>query len=310
MLTFTSRSTQHSGGEELRVGHAHHRKTRSRCSIDWSLPEDDFLKEKDAPKSTSRTTEEPKGSEADFDIAMSALEDEESHVFAIPSYAGRISSLKKSGESGRWFPYAYEVIIFQWVAILSEQRRTGDKGSRGLESRSVDSDDYRQSLDWSQCLTDSSQRVKGMAISCAPVLFEIIKKSLGSRILLLYRQLDAANHASSGVSPPLARLDEELFETLALLVSMVTDACLDSRNFDSREYRQTSFDVNDSVIRFLRDLFGYLEPRSVHRLILVYFSRFMTKDGKHWHDKDSKIGLTCSWEVCKLRLNAVTALVR
>jgi hypothetical protein len=39
----------------------------------------------------------------------------------------------------------------------------------------------------------------------------------------------------------------------------------------------------------------------VHRLILVYFSRFVSKEGKQWKDKHSKIGLRCSWEVSKLR---------
>jgi len=91
---------------------------------------------------------------------------------------------------------------------------------------------------------------------------------------------------------------------------MVTDACIDSRNFDSWQFRQTSIDVNDAIVRFLRDLFAYLEPNSVHRLCLVYFSRFVMKEGKHWQDRDSKIGLKCSWETCKLRLNAITLFIR
>ena len=79
---------------------------------------------------------------------------------------------------------------------------------------------------------------------------------------------------------------------------------------DSYVFRKTSIDVNDSVVRFLRDLFAIVSHEHVHRLILVYFSRFVMKGGKHWQDRDSKIGLRCSWEVCKLRLNAVTLLVR
>lgn len=75
-------------------------------------------------------------------------------------------------------------------------------------------------------------------------------------------------------------------------------------------FRQTSIDVNDSIVRFLRDLFSLFAHEHVHRLILIYFSRFVMKEGKHWQDRDSKIGLRCSWEVCKLRLNAVTLLVR
>ena len=37
-------SSSNSNGEENRVGQAHHKKTRSRCSIDWSIPNDDFSK--------------------------------------------------------------------------------------------------------------------------------------------------------------------------------------------------------------------------------------------------------------------------
>ena len=75
-------------------------------------------------------------------------------------------------------------------------------------------------------------------------------------------------------------------------------------------FRKTSIDVNDSIVRFLRDLFAIISHEHVHRLILVYFSRFVMKGGKHWQDRDSKIGLRCSWEVCKLRLNAITLFVR
>ena len=91
---------------------------------------------------------------------------------------------------------------------------------------------------------------------------------------------------------------------------MVTDACIDSRNFDSWQFRQTAIDVNDAIVRFLRDLFALLDPQVVQRLILVYFSRFVLKEGKHWQDRDSKIGLRCSWETCKLRMNAAALLVR
>ena len=91
---------------------------------------------------------------------------------------------------------------------------------------------------------------------------------------------------------------------------MVADACIDSRNFDSWELRQMSIDVNDSIIRFLRDMFSFLAPKIVHRLILSYLSRFVTKEGKHWQDRDSSIGLRCSWEITKLRLNAISGLVR
>ena len=88
------------------------------------------------------------------------------------------------------------------------------------------------------------------------------------------------------------------------------------------------------MVRFLRDLFSILEAPIVHRLVMLYFGRFVTKEGKHWHDRDSKLtGLRCSWEttselirdlfillslsarptqysITELRLNAVTLFVR
>jgi hypothetical protein len=82
---------------------------------------------------------------------------------------------------------------------------------------------------------------------------------------------------------------------------MATDACMDSGNFGSWLFRNMSIIVNDPIARLLRDLFAYLDPNDVHRLILVYFSRFVSKEGKQWKDKHSKIGLRCSWEVSKLR---------
>jgi hypothetical protein len=90
---------------------------------------------------------------------------------------------------------------------------------------------------------------------------------------------------------------------LEYVISMVADACLDSRNFDSWDLRQMSIDVNDAIVHFLRDLFSFLAPACVHRLILAYLSRFVTKEGKHFSDRDSLIGLRCSWELSKLRLN-------
>jgi hypothetical protein len=61
---------------------------------------------------------------------------------------------------------------------------------------------------------------------------------------------------------------------------MIIDTFIDNRNSDP--LRQTSFGVDCAVAIFLRDLFGLLEATSVHRLILVYLSRFVVKEGKQW----------------------------
>jgi len=68
--------------------------------------------------------------------------------------------------------------------------------------------------------------------------------------------------------------------------------------------------VNDSIALFLRDLFAIVEHKQMHRLVMIYFSRFVAKGGKVWEDGKSKIGLQSSFEVCKLRLNAITLFVR
>ena len=161
-------------------------------------------------------------------------------------------------------------------------------------------------------LKEAALKARGVTIACAPVLFEIIKKSLGWRIDSIFRVGRTASNdkTAAGDSLPLVTLDTTILSTLEELISMVTDACIDSRNFDSWQFRQTAIDVNDAIVRFLRDLFAFLEPKSVHRLVLVYFSRFVMKEGKHWQDRDSKIGLRCSWETCKLRLNAVALFVQ
>ena len=314
-------------GEEKHVGHSHHRKTLSRCSsIDWTLPADDFLltsdqsleiqsslpsgtDQADAGKETSVSAEK-KDAPPSMVLEMSSLKPETDNAKKLPSYLDRVLSLAKTDQTnGRWFPYVYEVLIFQWVAVLTEQRRHGDKRPRAEETTKAPDDYTLGANDGVAPLRDAVLRARGCAVACAPVLLEIIKKSLGTRLHDLVRQADNSLQSSPD-TPPLIRLDGVILDTFEKLISMITDACIDSRNFDSREFQQVSIDVNDSIVRFLRDLFAFLDPECVHRLILVYFSRFVVKDGKHWQDRDSKIGLRCSWEICKLRLNAITAFIR
>ena len=317
------------GGEELRVGHAHHRKTRSRCSIDWTIPDvsglmgnrDSFEKppsgEIDPPSMThestdDRSTGEDIGAE---ETTMVSLSEEEKNTVLLPGYLDRLVTLGRVDGGGRWCPYAYEVIIVQWVALLVDQRRSAEKpkedGTSSDQTESLPSDYPRGSFsDASEGLSEAAMRARGVAIACTPVLLEIIKKSIGWRVHYLHGQAKKKDSSYSRRCTPLVRLDDVLFAHLEQLVSIITDACLDSRNFDSWEFRQTCIDVNDSLVRFLRDMFAFLQTSQVSRLILVYFSRFVIRDGKLRQDRDSKIGLRCSWEISKLRLNAVTTLVR
>ena len=318
--------------EKQRVGHTNHRKTRSRCSVDWTLPDADSMtdgSQTDISLSTvSSTTPTHEGTRGtprndlrkgagdftspELDLTMSTLQDEDMHCRSLRNYIDRILNTSRASSSFRWYPFAYEVIIFQWVALLMEQRRSGEKLSQIRETTSP-RHDYPQGSDpeGASALKDAANRARGITVACAPVLFEIVKKSLGWRLHNLIRRADSVDSSSSqNHCPRLIRLDDSIMSSLDYLISSLTDACIDTRNFDSWEFRQTSIDVNDSIIWFIRDLFGFFEPRGVHRLILVYFSRFGVKEGKRWQDRDSKIGLRCSWEVCKLRLNAVTAFIR
>ena len=281
-----------SHGEEGRgVGHPHHRKTRSASSIDWSLLPDDTR------KGISEVAEDQRTSTFyEHDDTMALLNVELSNSVKLPSFVDRLFAIgKKDEEFPRWFPFTYEIVITHWEAILRRQR---DLSSQNPGNQLTNPD----------VLTHASFRSIGVAVAAAPFLFEIIKNSLGYRI----RQFFSGKSKTRRVTRPypLVVLDDTLLSCLELIVGMVTDACLDSRNFDSFDLRQMSVDVNDSIVKFLRDLFSFLSPEQVQKLVHKYFSRFLTRQGKDWQDRDSSIGLRTPWELTKLRLSAVTAFVR
>lgn len=317
LCLFSPSSASELSGEDRRVGSSNHRKTPSRStSIDWTLLGDDRWTLLGDYRNTStprrqKSVESRKNVSEDLDEKMSTLQKEESSSRKLPNFIDRLMAMGKSSDhTARWFPYAYEVIILQWAAILIEQRTSGDKPapdpSGGLSIPGHGSRTGVPAVDKS--LAHAASRAIGVAVGSAPLLFEVIKQSLGFRIATLSAK--TATKSDDEAHPPLVSLDASLLLSLEQVISMVADACIDSRNFDSWDLRQMSIDVNDSIVRFLRDLFSFLEPSSVHRLILAYLSRFVTKDGKQWQDRDSNIGLRCSWEITKLRLNAVTALIR
>ena len=356
------------GGEEKRVGAAHHRKTRSRCSIDWSLPPTDMLLEKDqqmerlnrtrfgvgvAPKlalgpissfvDDGSTDEDATGNDSidgsltdkKVDISCEEVEtitekvhplkrhshsasvenpnaNKTADAIVLPDFADRMSAMKNDGKTRRWWPYVYEVVIYQWLALLVEQTKKADSGiskTRGVKHGLSTPSELNPIV--VKYLSHAAKAARGATIRCAPYLLEIITQSLSWRVNSIYRGRKSEKSESNGKIAPLVKLDENIISALEELITMLTDASIDSRNFDSFEFRKISIDVNDAVVKFLRDLFSILDIQSVHRLILVYFSRFVTKEGKHWHDRDSKVtGLRCSWETTKLRLNAVALFVR
>lgn len=335
------------GGEERRVGAAH-RKTRSRCSIDWSLPPTDNLLEKDQqieelnrnrsgdvappslPPSPMSSFPDDASSDDDagsngfvrLDSAGSFSDQEDSpkkkmhplmrHTrspsrdsskefgpILLPDFADRMCAMKNDGKERRWWPYVYEVIIYQWVALLDEQTKKGDSGKKTDEAKPAGTGLSPIVVKY---LSHAAKAARGSTIRCAPFLLDIIMQSLSWRVDCVFRERrkkrpSADESNCEDAVPPLIKLDENIMAALEKLVTMLTDASVDSRNFDSFEYRKISIDVNDAVVRFIRDLFSILDVQLVHRLVMVYFSRFVTKEGKHWHDKDSKTtGLRCSWE--------------
>lgn len=269
---------------------AHRRqKTKSASSIDWA--DNGQVNRSESSNIPSAENREP----------ISSLSKEMSTSIKLPNFAERLSTISKlSHDSGRWFPYAYEVIIMQWSTFLTEQRKSGEKCPFDRTDASISAVE--------ESLNKAAMRAIGVTVASAPMLFEVIKQSLGFRVKYLFDTVLSKQDVRC--TPPLVALDDTLMLSLLQIVSMLTDACIDSRNFDSWELRQMSIDVNDAIIRFLRDLFSFLSPECVHRLILTYLSRFLTKEGKKFADRDSLIGLRCSWEITKLRLNAVTAFVR
>lgn len=356
------------GGEERRVGAAHHRKTRSRCSIDWSLPPADMLLEKDQQiEELNRTRsggvtptvlplspigsfpddvssdDDTTGNDSFSSLAdnknSSALSDGDAspkkehplkrhtrsvskdvskvvEAILLPDFADRMSDMKKDGDKMRWWPYVYEVIIYQWVALLDEQTKKGDvAGKKSEEAKSVDSAETGLSPIVVKYLSHAAKAARGATIRCAPFLLEIIKQSLSWRVDCVFRERKKRRPSVGETScedavPPLVKVDEKIMSAMEQLITMLTDASIDSRNFDSYEYRKISIDVNDAVVRFIRDLFSILDVQLVHRLVLVYFSRFVTKEGKHWHDRDSKVtGLRCAWETTSETYLPVLALI-
>lgn len=225
---------------------------------------------------------------------MSTLRNEERSAIALPDFADRLIAIGKCGsEAARWFPYAYEAIIFQWAGILREQEVADRNARRDAQEEAT---------------ANAAARTVGVAVAAAPMLYEIIKQSLAFRVARLFRSVATIRRRNE--TPPLILLDGSLLSSLEQVVCRVTDACLDFKNFDSWDLRQTSIKVNNATASFLRDMFSYISPTNAHRLVLVYLSRFLTKNMRQTLDRESSIGLRCSWEVAKIRLHAVSAFTR
>eukprot|EP00934_Nitzschia_sp_Nitz4_P007743 Nitzschia sp. Nitz4//scaffold22_size323478//75040//86490//NITZ4_000513-RA/size323478-snap-gene-0.540-mRNA-1//-1//CDS//3329542953//7733//frame0 len=286
-----------STSEESRVGQSHHRKTRSSCSIDWSIPNDDFGPPGGDIQSSKGSASDQESPHQDFEDHMSALDSEVEVSARLPSYLDRLIAVRSgTNASGRWFPFVYEIVLLQWASMLREQRNS-DRNS----------DDSPNFYDKDHPMADAASRTVGVAVACAPILFEVFKQSLGWRVASL-----VAVGAEGDKLPkftPLVSLDETLMTSFEEIIATITEMCLHSRNFDSWQTRQTCIDVNDAIVRTIRDMYAFLAPSCVFRLTTVYLSRLVGAN-KKYQDRDSAIGLRCSWEVTKMQMDAISTFVR
>ena len=93
-------------GGGRRVGHTHHRKTRSQCSIDWTLPVDEFI-DVSLPsevKVENIINDEPAN---ERDESMFALSKERENAMELPNSIDRFlfQFVNNPNGEGRWFPY-------------------------------------------------------------------------------------------------------------------------------------------------------------------------------------------------------------
>ena len=214
--------------EEQRVGSSHHRKTRSRSSIDWTLIGigDGF-----APAVIEESEDATKDHAKDQNEGLPTLKNEENKSLVLPDFSDRLISLERqSAHTARWFPFGYEVIILQWAAILVEQRALGErvrpergwKGDRAGESSSDGGSSSNEGI------AEAATRSIGVAVAGAPLLFEVIKESLGFRVSTIFRE--GLERGSTWTSPPLVMLDDTLFLGLEQ-VRWLLDALLFNRVF-------------------------------------------------------------------------------
>eukprot|EP00535_Pseudo-nitzschia_heimii_P008056 CAMPEP_0197181318 /NCGR_PEP_ID=MMETSP1423-20130617/5641_1 /TAXON_ID=476441 /ORGANISM="Pseudo-nitzschia heimii, Strain UNC1101" /LENGTH=3706 /DNA_ID=CAMNT_0042631551 /DNA_START=249 /DNA_END=11369 /DNA_ORIENTATION=- len=277
--------------ENDRVFGKYHRKTVSHSSIDWSIPNDDLSNLLSRSKEDKMNSMRAQKIE-NIDESMTTLSQEFDISLKMPNFADRLVALGETeSQYGRWFPYTYEIIIMQWATILMEQQR-------------YMVDPINCNRQQNETVVDAASRTIGYIVACAPILLEIIKQSIGERITHF---TDILKRKSKYSFPPLVTLDDGMLTNLEQLISMITDLCLDSRNFDTYETRLSCVNVNDSITCFLRDMFAFLNPACVYRLTMIYMSRLIARDGLV---KDSKIGLDIAHEIKKLQMNAISAFVR
>jgi hypothetical protein len=160
----------------------------------------------------------------DHNETLSTLKMEECTAIKLPDYADRlIAAGKNFSTKARWFPFAYEVIILQWSSILIQQRAAGEKSRPDRSTQAANSNHPPSApspID--ESVAAAAARSIGVAVAGAPMLFEVIKQSLGFRISTLFREV-LATTSTTRSCPPLVTLDETLL--IGLEQVSVLDVC-------------------------------------------------------------------------------------
>jgi len=205
-------------GEERSVGDSHYRDNGHGTSIDWELPSLDNVVESYQQLETLNDNE---GESNQTDIFCGSQKYES---IRLRNFIERIIILSKKKENGRWFPYLYEVIISQWIALIAIQTKPSDHASGNQSvtssvSAASKNDDLSPSV--SKALNDASKKVKGLTISCAPILLELIKKSLGFRIQRILRHR-ARQMGPEVRGPYLVTCDQNLLLLMHVWITVIS----------------------------------------------------------------------------------------
>ena len=185
----------------------------------------------------------------------------------------RISGLKRQSEDSncsdnlvgiQWWPWLYEVIIFQWVSVLTITLSSVSLISSTNTESIVGGYPFEQEhMVPKQKLTTSApsrENTRFLLLEHGPILLKLIHKSLIYRLKREHKR------------PPIL-LDEQFFSALENLVMLLSVEIATASAGIWRSKR-----LNLSLITFLRSLFAVITPYQAIRLIRSYFRALRTKN--------------------------------
>ncbi|RYH30550.1 hypothetical protein EON65_04840 [archaeon] len=140
-----------------------------------------------------------------------------------------------------WWPYLYEVLTYQWAAVLILV------SSQGFSEETITNEFPVQFT------IDQAKEYRNLVMEHGPIMLRMIHKSLALRI------------NREGKRPPVM-LDNQYFNLLEILVAMLaTEAC----SVASTVWRSRR--VVQALAKFINSLFALIAPKQVLKLIRTYF---------------------------------------